>query len=198
MTGARAVPGFIFYSPAHSMHDADLFFTTAQIGMALAGFAGLLTLLGHTRDAANARLNEVSFRSMMELSLTLAIFALLPFVPQELGVEPVGAFRIASAIYAGSMVVFLARSARRNRALMGRTMVQGVVSIALYVVGVLTGALLAVNALVHLETVAQGLYFAALFLHFGGATFFFARLLYGSLAPIPAVDRSPGVEPRDP
>jgi hypothetical protein len=81
------------------MHDGDLLLTTAQIGMALAGFAGLITLLGRARASGDARLNEVSFRSMMELSLTLAIFALLPFVPQELGVHPLGAFRIASAIY---------------------------------------------------------------------------------------------------
>jgi len=179
------------------MHDADLFLTTAQIGMALAGFAGLVTLLGHTREAASARLNEVSFRSMIELSLTLAIFALLPFVPQELGVGPVGAFRIASAIYAGSVVMFVVRSARRNRALMGQIMVQRGVSHALYAVGMSTGAMLAIDAFIRDETIARGLYFAALFVHFGGATFFFARLLYGSLAPIPDIDESPSADPRD-
>jgi hypothetical protein len=117
------------------MHDADLLLTTAQSGMALAGFAGLVTLLGRARAPGNAHLNDVSFRSMMELSLTLAIFALLPFVPLELGVEPVGAFRIASAIYAASVVTFLVRSARRNRSLIGRVLIQRGVSAALYAIG---------------------------------------------------------------
>jgi hypothetical protein len=80
---------------------------------------------------------------------------------------------------------------------MGYTMVQGMVSMALYLVGVLTGVLLAINAVVRLETIAQGIYFLALFLHFGGATFFFTRLLYGSLAPIPAVTEPPSAERRD-
>jgi len=110
------------------MHDADLLLTTAQIGMALAGFAGLVTLLGHANVSGNARLNEVGFRSMMELSVTLAIFALLPLVPHGLCVQPLGAYRIASAIYAAGVVTFLVRSARRNRALIGRVLIQGGVS----------------------------------------------------------------------
>ena len=108
------------------MHDADLLLTTAQIGMALAGFAGLITLLGRARVPGDARLNEVSFRSMMELSLTLAIFALLPFVPKGLGVDTIGSFQIASGIYAASTVAFLVRGARRNKTSIGRVLIQPV------------------------------------------------------------------------
>ena len=166
--------------------------------MVFVGFAGLLTLLGRPRAPGNAGLNEVSFRSMMELSVTLAIFALLPFVPLELGIEPVGAFRIASAIYAASVITFLVGSARRNCALIGRVLIQGGVSAALYAIGGMIGALLVINVFARLETVAQGIYFAALFVHFVGATFFFIRLLYGSLTPMTAADASSRNAPRDP
>ncbi|HME72736.1 MAG TPA: hypothetical protein VKM54_23140 [Myxococcota bacterium] len=53
--------------------------------MALAGFAGLITLLGHPDLRADRRLSEIRFRSMVELSLFLVGFCLLPFVPIGLG-----------------------------------------------------------------------------------------------------------------
>jgi hypothetical protein len=80
--------------------QADLMLTTAQIGMALAGFAGLVTLLGRRGPGADARLNEIRFGSMMELSLTLTTFSLLPLIPAELGASEASSWRIASGLYA--------------------------------------------------------------------------------------------------
>ena len=162
------------------MQDADLLLTTAQIGMALAGFAGLVTLLGRARVRGDARLNEIRFRSMMELSLTLALFALLPFVPSELGTGAASAFKIASGLYAASTVAFLVHSARRNRTVMGRVLVQPGVSAALFGVGALIFVLLVLNAIFIEDAIAQGVYFVALFLHFAAGAFFFIRMLYGA------------------
>ena len=162
------------------MQDADLLLTTAQIGMALAGFAGLVTLLGRARVPGDARLNEIRFRSMMELSLTLALFALLPFVPSELGAGSATAFRIASGIYAASTLAFLVHSARRNRTVMGRTLIQPGVTATLFGVGALICALLFLNAIFAVDAIAQGVYFVALFLHFAAGAFFFIRMLYSA------------------
>src|SRR5262249_31197068 len=170
------------------MQDADLLLTTAQIGMALAGFAGLVTLLGRSRVRGDVRLNEIRFRSMMELSLTLALFALLPFVPSEVGAGAPVAFRIASAIYAASTVVFLVHSARRNRTLVGRVLIQAGISAALFGVGALICALLVLNAIFAIDGIAQGVYFAALFLHFAAGAFFFIRMLYGAFPLTGALD----------
>ena len=68
------------------MQQADLMLTTAQIGMAFAGFAGLITLLRRPGPRTDARLNEIRFRSMMELSLTLAVW--LGLLLNALGVFP--------------------------------------------------------------------------------------------------------------
>ena len=78
------------------MQRADLLLTTAQIGMALAGFAGLVTLLGHPNPRADGRLNEIRFRSMIELSLTLAAFGPLPFIPAEFDLPEPISWRISS------------------------------------------------------------------------------------------------------
>src|SRR5262249_993549 len=143
-------------------------------------------------------LNEIRFRSMMELSLTLAVFALLPFVPTEFGADSGTSFRIASGIYAASTMVFLVHSARRNRAVLGRVLIQPGVSAPLFGVGRLVGAVLIANAALAPDAIAEGLYFTALFLHFAAGAFFFIRMLYGAFPLIAAFDSSPSAESGDP
>jgi hypothetical protein len=158
---------------------ADLLLTSAQIGMALAAFAGLVTLLGRPGLRADTRLNEIRFRSMVELSLMLAAFSLLPFVPSELGVGDHTAWRVASAIYSAAGLVFVAHSVRRNRAILGRVLIVGGVTGALLLACGAASLVLALNA-IGLFAAESGVYFAVLFLHFLAASFFFIRLLYGA------------------
>ena len=161
------------------MQQSDLLLTTAQIGMALAGFASLVTLLGRAEPHADARLNEIRFRSMMELSLTLSVFALLPFIPIELRLTEADAWRVASGIYSIAALAFLLHSLRRNRGTMGRVLIAGGVTAALFAVcGALT-VILALDASGSFHEREAGVYFTALFFHFLAAAFFFIRLLYG-------------------
>ena len=162
------------------MAQSDLLLTTAQIGMALAGFAGLVTLLRRPGPRADPRLNEIRFRSMMELSLTLAAFALLPFVPTGLRVAEPSSWRIASAIYAAGVLAFLVHSVRRNRSRMGRVLIAGGVTAVLLAVCAGELVVLALDALGAFPALESGVYFAALFFHFLAASFFFLRLLYGA------------------
>ena len=160
--------------------QADLMLTTAQIGMALAGFAGLVTLFARRGRGADGRLNEIRFRSMIELALTLTTFSLLPLIPFELGSDEAAAWRIASAVYAAATLLFLVHSLRRNRALMGRVLIAGGVTAALLGVCAVQSTVLALNAGGCFAAHESGVYFAALFLHFLAAAFFFIRLLYGA------------------
>ena len=162
------------------MQQADLMLTTAQIGMALAGFASLVTLLRRPSPRADARLNEIRFRSMIELSLALAAFSLLPFIPAELRLSEAVSWRLASAVYSLGALVFLVHSLRRNRSLMGRVLIAGGVTAALFFVCFAEWLGLLVNALGAFPGLESGVYFAALFLHFLAAAFFFIRLLYGA------------------
>jgi len=159
---------------------SDLLLTTAQIGMALAGFAGLVTLLGRPDPREDHRLNEVRFRSMVELSLLLAAFCLLPFVPAELGLSDAASWRLSSAAYAIASLWFIVRSVRRNRRSMGRVLVVGAVTGVLLLVCAVQFVALALNALGRFGGAEAGVYFGGLFVHFLGASFFFIRLLYGA------------------
>lgn len=118
---------------------------------------------------------------MMELGVALTTFSLLPFVPIELALSEPTAWRIASAIYSFAALGFMLRSVRRNRATMGRVLLAGGVTAALPAVcaAVWLGLLLA--AFGAFPGRESGVYFAALFLHFLAAAFFFIRLLYGAI-----------------
>lgn len=170
------------------MRQTELLLTTAQIGMALAGFAGLVTLLGRPTPRADSRLNEIRFRSMIELSLTLAAFGLLPFVPTELGLVEAVAWRVSSAVYAIASASFLLHSFRRNRRDMGRVLIVGGVTGTLFAVcGTLT-LVLGLDAAGVFPGLESGFYCGALFVHFLAAAFFFIRLLYGALPGGPPAD----------
>lgn len=163
------------------MPQAELLLTIAQIGMALAGFAGLVTLLGRTAPEDRPRLDEIRFRSMVELSLALSAFALLPFVPDQLGAAPEASWRIASALYAAGAAVFLAHGVRRNRRTTGVVLVAGGVTAALIATCGLVALGLALDAFGAFSGAESGVYVAALFVHFLATAFFFLRLLYGAL-----------------
>jgi hypothetical protein len=163
------------------MEQADLMLTSAQIGMALAGFAGLVTLLRRPGPRADAGLNEIRFRSMIELSLALAAFSLLPFIPVELRLEDATSWRLASAAYSLAAVAFFWHSLRRNRRILGRVLIAGGVTAALLGLCAGLAVALALDALGVFPGIESGVYFAALFFHFLAAAFFFIRLLYGAL-----------------
>ena len=165
---------------ATPLHRADLLLTTAQIGMALAGFAGLVTLLGRPGLREGFELNEIRFRSMIELSLFLVGFALLPFLPAELGLDRTTLWRAGCAVYALAALVFLAHSTLRNRRLLGRVVIAGGATVALFAVGAILAALLVLAAAGGFAGHEASVYLAALFLHLGAAAFFFIRLLYGA------------------
>src|SRR4029453_4937622 len=154
--------------------------TTAQIGMALAGFAGLVTLLRQPRHRADSRLNEIRFRSMMELGLTLSVFSLLPFIPAEFRLSESSSWRFARGVYSLSAIFFFSHSVPRNRKMMGRVLIAGGVTAALLGGCVSEGLVLALNALGAFRQFESGVYFAALFFHFLPAAFFFIGVLFGA------------------
>jgi hypothetical protein len=153
--------------------------------MALAGFAGLVTLLSRPTPRADSRLNEIRFRSMVELSLMLAAFGLLPFVPAELGLAESTSWRISSAAYAIAGGAFFVHSVQRNRRFMGRVVIVGKVTVALLVACAGQALILALNSLGAFRGLESGVYFGGLFVHFLGASFFFIRLLYGAFPADP-------------
>src|SRR5262249_8964280 len=106
---------------------------------------------------------------------------LLPFVPGQLGAGEAASWRIASSIYALAAVAFFVQSVRRNRRDMGRVLIAGPITGVLLGVCAVLAVAMALDALGEFDAPRAGVSFAALFVHFLGAAFFFIRLLYGSL-----------------
>lgn len=91
------------------MEHADLLQTTAEIGVTIAGFSSLATLLLFTPGPAALKLDTYRFEGMLINSLLVILFALLPLLIHSLGASEGLTWRISSLIL---LVVFGFRGAR--------------------------------------------------------------------------------------
>jgi hypothetical protein len=84
----------------------DLFFVLAEVGVAFAGFAGLVTVLAARgrRSAERAALDLVFLHTVLATSLSVVAFALLPPSLVELGVEPETALRACAALFLAASI----------------------------------------------------------------------------------------------
>lgn len=77
------------------MLHSELLLTFAEIGVAFAGFASLISLLG----AASEVIDVSRLLGMVRTSLFATAFALFPFVPSALGVSEASVWRISGALF---------------------------------------------------------------------------------------------------
>jgi hypothetical protein len=95
------------------MPGEDFLFTIAQVAIALAGFAGLISVFRSGEDSGTQ--SEFYGQSMMlELSLGAAFFALLPMpLFYTLGAEP-DVWRVTSALLLAFLLAWIVLDARRG------------------------------------------------------------------------------------
>jgi hypothetical protein len=79
----------------------ELFFTLAEVGVAFAGFAGLVTVLAGRarRSEERAALDLVFLHTVLATSLSVVAFALLPPSLVDMGVDADTALRAAAAMF---------------------------------------------------------------------------------------------------
>jgi hypothetical protein len=79
----------------------DLLFTIAEVGVALAGFAGLVTVLAARgrRSAERAALDLVFLHTVLATSLSVVAFALLPPSLVDMGMEAGAASRACASMF---------------------------------------------------------------------------------------------------
>lgn len=90
------------------MPTDDLLFTFAEVAVAFAGFAGLVTVLT-TRDARppeQTALDMENLQGVLGASLIVVAFSLLPAVVMHVGIEPKLAWRVASGVFAIAAFVY--------------------------------------------------------------------------------------------
>jgi hypothetical protein len=73
--------------------------TLAEIGIAFAGFSGVVIVLGRRADPEN-HINVVSTLGMVAGALLAVVYSLLPLVLFESGLDPEPAWRVSCAVYA--------------------------------------------------------------------------------------------------
>jgi hypothetical protein len=74
-------------------------FTAAELAVAFAGFAGLVTVLTQRLTKTQREFDVVRFRDMLLLSLIAAAFALFPTLPIAFGANEEITWRVSSGLF---------------------------------------------------------------------------------------------------
>lgn len=62
------------------MQEIDVLLAVAQIGIAIAGFASIATVVGHAKQGTDPRVNSIRLRGLLDTSLSVMLLALVAIV----------------------------------------------------------------------------------------------------------------------
>ncbi len=165
------------------MQDSDLLLTIAEVAVAFAGFASLVSILGHRSAQDDFYVSSVRMRAMVLYSLLVVAFALIPFVFNRYGLRDEALWRVSSALFAIAVVaveVWLIRQVFGLHVLSRRRPVLVIVIPTLSVASV---TLLA-NATIVPSSLTAALYLTGLGLLLFLAGLVFALILFSFLARV--------------
>jgi hypothetical protein len=103
------------------MQNGNLFLTIAEVAVAFAGFASIVSVLGERRSDVPNHVNAVRMRGMILSSLLAVAFSLLPFLLYSYGLDGANLWRTSSGILFLPTAAFAFSLVRRIRALRPRT-----------------------------------------------------------------------------
>jgi hypothetical protein len=119
----------------------------AELAIAIVAFATIILVLRQSTGSELAQLQVLATRSIVELSLGVAVFALLPIVLFNAGVTGTALWRASNGAFGIFLVSFWAAYAeRRRRATKPGDPPRGFTFLAVVVGGSLAGAFLLVDA----------------------------------------------------
>jgi hypothetical protein len=152
----------------------DTLLTTSQIAITIAGFAGLVGVLGRHERIARSSLEFFRLRFMLEYSFFALGYSLLPFLVFGAGFNESASWRASSA-FAACAYVGYAVANRRFLSELGRT--HRGLEHAFILIDALAVLFLIANALALPFEPSAFLYVAAVYLHLLGAAVGFFRLI---------------------
>lgn len=85
---------------------ADFLSTVAEVAVAFAGFAGLVTVLTQRLARTQREFDIVRFRDMLLLSLIAAAFSLFPTLPAAFGASEEATWRVSALLFLVAWVGF--------------------------------------------------------------------------------------------
>jgi hypothetical protein len=80
------------------VQEAELLFTIAEIAVAFAGFASIVSVLGRRYSKDDPRLDSFRIRTMLQASLGAVFSSLFPFLPANFGVSDPLVWRISALV----------------------------------------------------------------------------------------------------
>jgi hypothetical protein len=153
--------------------ETELLPTIAEVAVAIAGFASLISVVGARRRGDQLQANLTRLRGMLETSLLAAAFAFLPFIPFKFGVSAAMSWRSAAAAFA--LVAF-----SRSVLMRSRNIRQPTISLTTaYAIGgsqTLAALVLLVSSLALPETQVVGSYHLLLFIYLLTSIYLFMRV----------------------
>ena len=82
------------------MTESDVLLTIAEIAVAFAGFASLVSVLGKGTSSDDPRVSGTRMRGMIIFSLMAIAFSLIPYLLHRYGLERDTVWRLSSALFA--------------------------------------------------------------------------------------------------
>lgn len=157
------------------MGSTDSLHLVAELAVAFAGFASLVAVIGRRQGRDDPHWDAARLGSMLETSLLVIAFSLLPLLPFKAGLSVEFSWRISAGVFAVSGVALTLHQGRRVRKLPGYSFLRPWTIL----VGVLSG-----SAVLGLTLGASGLldlveatYLWGLYSHLAMAGLLFLRLV---------------------
>jgi hypothetical protein len=167
----------------------------AELAVAFAGFASLVSILGVRRGRDAPEIDALRLRGMLETSLLVAAFALVPILAHESGLAVTLAWRVSAGCFAFSVACVFIVQKRRQKAATPATGYRAphYFTATIYcVLSVCVGALLGTTlGVLQNASFAYGLGLFAFLVYAG---LLFARLV-SSLLSATEAPRDPAVQP---
>jgi hypothetical protein len=159
----------------------------AQIGVAIAGFATLASILGRRFSRDDPRTDVARLRSMLDISLAAAALSLFPILPMKLGVSSETVWRISSLVFLVTISVMAFSIRRRNRELDRlRAAYSNAFSATSFVVAGALGVVLLASALGMAGLATFSTYYAALLVNLVFSGLLFIRIFASLVAAPPS------------
>lgn len=164
------------------MEDAELLPTLAEIAVAFAGFASLVSILGGRSSGEQLVANIVRLRGMLQSAVYVLAFSLAPFVPARFGVSDEISWRATGLVFALFTLVPLPFTYRKVLS----SPVNSRVAISIGLMQLVAGLVLAASVAVLSQTVVVGAYHLSLMVFLAMSSILFMRVVtsaYGGSTP---------------
>jgi len=155
------------------MENAELLPTLAEIAVAFAGFASLVSILGGRSSGEQLLANLVRLRGMLQSAILVLAFSFAPFLPAKFGASAEFSWRAAGAVFAFAMLAPIPFQYPRVLS----SPVNSRVAVSIGLMQFVAGLALATSVAILSPAIVVGTYHFALFVGLATSSVLFMRVV---------------------